>query len=65
MNRDRSEHTSNEALHYWAHLSTLQRGGWTIGSTFTHRPRCRVPARPSSSLNPLARLVRALRRTLG
>ena len=60
--RDRSEYTSNEAMHYWAHLSTLQRGGWTIGATFTHRPRCRVPARPSSSL---ARLVRALRRTLG
>ena len=60
--RDRSEHTSNEALHYWAHLSTLQRGGWTIGATFTHSSRCRVPARP---VGPLARLVHALRRTLG
>lgn len=60
--RNRSEHTSNESMHYWTHLSTLQRGGWTIGATFTHSPRCRVPAR---SVGPLARMVRALRRTLG
>lgn len=59
---NRSEQHANEALHYWAHLSTLQRGGWVIGSTFTHSPRCRVPARP---VGPLVRLVRALRRTLG
>ena len=60
--RNRSEQHANEVLHYWAHLSTLQRGGWSIGATFTHSPRCRVPARP---VGPLVRLVRALRRTLG
>jgi hypothetical protein len=57
----RNEHDSNESLHYWAQLGTLQRGGWAVGSTFTHRPACRVPRQP---LSPWARLVRWVR-TLG